>query len=116
MGAGVIFACVSSPFDYNKRLYFSALCTRFDSVALFESVHLIFCHLFVIVLFALVFSGGQLIIFLYVNSFVHVVMYTYYLLSIYNPVKIKSSIVIKKNITRLQIVSLLNLINPFLHF
>lgn len=52
-----------------------------------------------------VFSGGQIILFVYVNSFVHAVMYTYYLLSIYNPVKIKLSITIKKNITRLQIVS-----------
>lgn len=50
--------------------------------------------------FGVVFSGGQAIILAYVNCFVNAVMYTYYLISIFRP-----SVMLKKNMTRLQIVS-----------
>lgn len=40
----------------------------------------------------------------YLNAFVHAVMYTYYLLSIWMP-SVKSSKMIKANITRLQMVN-----------
>lgn len=47
--------------------------------------------------------GGQGIMLGYLNTFVHAVMYTYYLLSIWMP-QVKSSNLIKQNITRLQMV------------
>lgn len=45
-------------------------------------------------------SGGQAILLAYVNCFVNAVMYTYYLIAIFRP-----SLMLKKNMTRLQIVS-----------
>lgn len=49
------------------------------------------------------FAGGQGVLLGYLNTFVHAVMYTYYLLSIWMP-QVKSSSLIKRNITRLQMV------------
>lgn len=49
------------------------------------------------------FAGGQGVLLGYLNTFVHAVMYTYYLLSIWMP-QVKSSKFIKRNITRLQMV------------
>lgn len=49
-------------------------------------------------------AGGQGILLGYLNSFVHAVMYLYYLLSIWMP-QVKSSSLIKQNITRLQMVN-----------
>lgn len=49
-------------------------------------------------------AAGQGIMLGYVNSLVHAVMYTYYLLSIWMP-SIKTSKLIKRNITKLQMVS-----------
>lgn len=54
--------------------------------------------------------GGQGILLGYLNTFVHAVMYTYYLLSIWMP-EIKQSKSTKKNITRLQMVSILEFMN-----
>lgn len=58
--------------------------------------------------------GGQGILLGYLNTFVHAVMYTYYLLTIWKP-EIKSSISIKKNITRMQIVSEIQLMREYHH-
>lgn len=78
-------------FEYNSVFFFHFiwfdLCTRVRVRAVFY-----------------VFLGGQGILLGYLNTFVHAVMYTYYLLSIWKP-EIKSSIAIKKNITRMQMVS-----------
>lgn len=51
-------------------------------------------------------TGGQGILLGYLNSLVHAVMYTYYLLSIWMP-QVKSSKLIKRNITRMQMVNAL---------
>lgn len=64
-------------------------------------IHLIFLHS----LICLFLAGSQGVLFVFLNCFVHAVMYTYYLISIYKPMGFKPSITIKKNITRLQMVS-----------
>lgn len=49
--------------------------------------------------------AGQATLFVYLNCFVHAVMYTYYLLSVYKPMGITPSVTMKKSITCLQTVS-----------
>lgn len=51
-----------------------------------------------------IFAGSQGILLAYLNCFVHAVMYTYYLITIYKPMGITPSVAMKKNITRLQMV------------
>lgn len=88
---------VASTIAYIGVLYATGLCEH-DIITFGNMLD------FVLIFFVVV-SGGQAIVFVYVNSFVHAVMYTYYLLSIRKPTGIRPSITLKKNVTRLQIVS-----------
>lgn len=52
-------------------------------------------------------AGGHTVYVSTLNSFVHIVMYTYYLLTAWDP-EYKKSVWWKKHITQLQIVSRIN--------
>lgn len=95
IGSCFVLACVSSCCGVGSGIHLCTLCNRFcDHIP---------CIIYSTLKHSLFPIGGQGILLGYLNTFVHAVMYTYYLLSIWKP-EIKSSISIKKNITRLQMV------------
>lgn len=106
MGTSFIFTCIPSCYDFGSGLYFYSLCTRFvKCVTQFQRIQSILSF-FVILFCVIFFSAGQATLFVYLNCFVHAVMYTYYLLSIYKPLGITPSVTMKKSITCLQTVSI----------
>ncbi|XP_037049973.1 elongation of very long chain fatty acids protein AAEL008004-like [Bradysia coprophila] len=56
--------------------------------------------------------GGQFIIIGTVNSFVHAIMYTYYLFSVFEP-QLKENVTIKRGVTTIQMIQFLILITYF---
>lgn len=101
MGTSIFSARLSSRYDFNPDVLGPSLCTRFLCCCV-HTLDLAPIRSFCFLIFML---GGQAILFVSLNCFVHAVMYTYYLLSVCNSVKIKSNDVFKRNITRLQLVS-----------
>lgn len=104
MGSRFIFTCIPSPNDFSRIIYSCSLCTRYENIIIttFESTF----DFFILFQFGVgVFLGGQAILLMFVNCIVHAIMYTYYLLSICKTMRFKPSITMKKNVTRLQIVS-----------
>lgn len=85
-------------------LWHTSLCSM-HQVCTNVTRHEFTLNIFLIFLSWIFFSAGQATLFVYLNCFVHAVMYTYYLLSISKPMGIIPSVTMKKNITRLQIVS-----------
>ncbi|XP_031638604.1 elongation of very long chain fatty acids protein 7-like [Contarinia nasturtii] len=98
--------------DYLDTIFF-ILRKKSDHVSFLHVYHHVAVSVaaYICVLFA---TGGQGILLGYLNTLVHAVMYTYYLLTIWKP-EIKSSKTTKKNITRMQMIQFTILVVHFGH-
>lgn len=108
MGKGDIHGYIPSCCSFGDIIHWCPLCNGFVCVSGTDIWKYSLDFRFNLFCFALFpFSGGQGILFVYVNCFVRAAMYSYYFLSVYKPMGIKPSITMKKNIKRLQIVGLI---------